>query len=174
MNTPANRKIEPITLATYVMHRYKSLRRASDLQHLKLQKLLYYIQAWHLTMFDEPLFEEDFQAWLHGPVLPSVWDKFKDLDRPLAGINLKTVTRDDAKAAEKTVQSLLVPDQIQLIDDVLKEYGPVSGYDLELLTHSEDPWMNARKGVPPLAPSKKKISKEDMRTFYKTQFNTLK
>jgi len=39
--------------------------------NLKLQKLLFYSQAWYLALKDDYIFEEDFQAWVHGPVLVS-------------------------------------------------------------------------------------------------------
>jgi len=48
-----------------------------DMTHLKLQKLIYFAQAWHLANTGEPLFREDMQAWTHGPVVPSVWHAYK-------------------------------------------------------------------------------------------------
>ena len=39
-----------------------------SMTHLKLQKLCYYAQAWYLTIYGQRLFNEEFQAWLHGPV----------------------------------------------------------------------------------------------------------
>src|SRR6478735_8493369 len=50
----------------------------ADLSNLKLQKLLYYAQGWHLALRGEPLFREDLQAWSHGPVVPSVYRAFRD------------------------------------------------------------------------------------------------
>lgn len=166
-----NQKIDTVTLAKYVMLRYGDICGQNGIQHLKLQKLIYYIQAWHLTMFEEPLFEEDFQAWLHGPVLKSVWDEFKDFDMPLSGIKMDRLSPQDAEHLRNIVETALAKDQVQLIDDVLSEYGSMSGYDLELLTHSEDPWKNARKGIPPMSSSTNKISRHDMMTYYREQFS---
>jgi uncharacterized phage-associated protein len=45
----------------------------SNLTHLKLQKLLYYAQGWHLAFFDVPLFEDPIEAWRHGPVVGSLY-----------------------------------------------------------------------------------------------------
>src|SRR5688572_8488221 len=52
-------------------------RAGDSISHLKLQKLLYYAQAWALVLLDQPLFAENFQAWVHGPVLPSVYRKYQ-------------------------------------------------------------------------------------------------
>ncbi len=55
-------------------------REAGDsITHLKLQKLLYYAQAWSLVLKGKSLFEEDFEAWAHGPVLPSIFEQYKNM-----------------------------------------------------------------------------------------------
>lgn len=46
--------------------------------NLRLQKLVYYAQAWHLAIYQEPLFSEDFQAWVHGPVIPQLYTQYKE------------------------------------------------------------------------------------------------
>lgn len=45
--------------------------------NLKLQKLLYYSQAWYLALYDLPLFDDRIEAWVHGPVVPPVYGAFK-------------------------------------------------------------------------------------------------
>src|SRR5579859_7908067 len=56
------------------------------ISNLKLQKLLYYSQAWHLALYDKPLFEEDLEAWVHGPAVMSVYGSFKDWSwKPITG-----------------------------------------------------------------------------------------
>ena len=46
--------------------------------NLTLQKLLYYSQATHLVKYDKkPLFHDDIEAWDIGPVVPSVYNKYK-------------------------------------------------------------------------------------------------
>lgn len=128
-------------------------RGAGDsITHLKLQKLVYYAQAWSLALLDRPLFAEDVQAWAHGPVAPSVWHHFKD-NRwdslpPAPGV---------AEFDEETEA---------LLRDVMVAYGERSGTALEELTHSEEPWIRARNGLPIEARSTEIIPKEHMRRFY--------
>ena len=65
------KKIKITTLAGYVLKNY------GPMSHLKLQKLLFYCQAYHLAYFKEPLFDEDFEAWVHGPVCRIIYDSLK-------------------------------------------------------------------------------------------------
>jgi uncharacterized phage-associated protein len=154
-------KIDPVELAKYVV------AKNGKTDHLKLQKLLYYIQSWHLVIFDEPLFDEDFKAWVHGPVLMSVWTELKDRSKLTVEVSIKPKLKTAIIArAEKQ----LLREQVELIEDVLKEYGTKSGYHLECLTHSEDPWKNARGNLPPDQKSTARISKAAMRKFYTARF----
>ena len=49
-----------------------------SISNLKLQKLVYYAQGLHLACFDRPLFNEDIQAWAHGPVIPELYYKYRE------------------------------------------------------------------------------------------------
>ncbi len=129
-------------------------REAGDsITHLKLQKLLYYAQAWSLTLWNTPLFKENFQAWTHGPVLKSIFQEFKS-----AGYDVLPAPTAD------------LPDFDEQADYVLKEvnriYGEMSAKSLEELTHREDPWRIARGDLPLEAACTKVITKDSMKTFY--------
>jgi uncharacterized phage-associated protein len=128
-------------------------RGAGDLiTHLKLQKLIYYAQAWSLASRGEPLFNEDFQAWAHGPVAPSVFRAFRDY-----GMNPIPAPARVPK---------LDADTTELLEEVLDVYGEHSAKKLEMLTHREKPWREARGDLPEEASSRAIITKEAMRTFY--------
>lgn len=101
---------------------------------LKLLKLLYYIQGYHLAMFNAPLFKDKIEAWLHGPVVPSVYRWAKDLtDEKL----------QDEAMNEKQMGALnLHPQQTELISEVLKIYNKYSAYGLRDKTHTEMPWLS--------------------------------
>ena len=129
-------------------------REAGDsLTHLKLQKLIYYAQAWALVFFDEPLFGESIEAWTHGPVVRSVFDRFRDfgwdaLNIPEACPELDSQTND-------------------LLNEILRVYGQRDAKHLERLTHQETPWKEARGDLPPEAYSNNVITKESMQKFYR-------
>ena len=134
-------------------------RSAGDaITHLKLQKLVFYAQAWSLALLGRPLFEEDFQAWTHGPVVPSLWQRFRDCGWEALPFP------DDVADFEPEVQELLV--------DVADVYGEFSALRLEELTHREAPWLLARGGIPIELRSTAVIPKEHMRDFYRSLYDS--
>lgn len=120
--------------------------------NLKLQKLLYYVQGWFLGLNNEVLFEDDFQAWVHGPVVPEIFHKYKS--------NRWNPIVDEVNPVD------FDHDIKNHIDDVLEVYGGDTGWSLELRTHKEAPWLNARGGIPSDEASTEIISKESMKNFF--------
>ena len=110
------------------------------LSHLKLQKLLYYVQAWWLALNDDkPFFNGKFQAWVHGPVSRSIYDRFKDVKSLYSSVTIHDVREGfDIDVLDREAKLH--------IDEVLDVYAPFSGSELEDMTHQEEPWLQARKG----------------------------
>ncbi|MBC9912331.1 Panacea domain-containing protein [Chitinophaga varians] len=128
---------------------------------LKLQKLVYYAQAWHLAIFNQPLFNEPIQAWVHGPVVPSLYQRFKDNCRDcLIGINTNGLEKTNFPSETE-----------DLLNEVYSIYGEHSASYLEQLTHREMPWIKARKGVPLYQRSEEVITVESMIDYYKALRN---
>jgi len=127
------KQIDILQLSYYIINS----GRFHDLNHLKLQKLLYYIQSWHLVFRGQPLFANQFEAWVHGPVSREVFAHFKSqslmYDKLTPNPNFDT-----------NIQNVLDLEQIEIIEDVLGEYGDKTPYHLECLTHREQPWIEAR------------------------------
>lgn len=129
----------------------ESREQGEVLTNLKLQKLLYYAQAWFLALHNRPLFEEDFQAWAHGPVLPSQYHRFKEFTwKPL------TVEVQKPQAPAN------VAEHLQLI---IEEFGSETAVALERMTHRERPWLEARGDLPLGAISDARISKNTMKEY---------
>lgn len=131
--------------------------KGDTISPLKLQKLLYYSQAWCLTVFNgEKLFEERIEAWAHGPVVPSQYARFAGISRENS-IDISQVT-------------LLLPELNPKIEDLLIEvlntYGEHSASYLEKLTHQESPWIIARKGKKSWERSSEEITHESMIEYY--------
>ncbi|MEO1486898.1 MAG: type II toxin-antitoxin system antitoxin SocA domain-containing protein [Bacteroidota bacterium] len=137
----------------------------------KLQKLIYYVDAWHLVHFGSQLVDEDFEAWVHGPVVPELYHELKKF-----GFNDIKVVNDELDTANKRIRktakkSNLSEDQLELIFSVLNKYGSLTSYELEMLSHSEKPWLEARQGVPPHVRCTNKISRQTMKDFYSLQIS---
>lgn len=121
---------------------------------MKLQKLVYYCQAWALVWDEKPLFKEEIQAWANGPVVPELYN----VHRGYFSIELDELKRGD--------KSNLNEEQIDTIDSVLNYYAGRSAKWLIDLTHMESPWLEAREGLSPDERSNKIISLESMAEYY--------
>ncbi|MCH8046000.1 MAG: DUF4065 domain-containing protein [Planctomycetes bacterium] len=127
------------------------------ISNLRLQKLLYYAQAWHLALHGKELFPDRFEAWIHGPAQPEVYARFAPFThRPIDQEN----------------RNWAVPKPIkQHIVDLMEAYGRFSSFDLERLACDEEPWREARKGLPADEPSTRAIDTATMKRFYKDKTN---
>ncbi|HJC25968.1 MAG TPA: DUF4065 domain-containing protein [Candidatus Eisenbergiella merdavium] len=130
------------------------LEKKGSMSTWKLQKLCYYSQAWELAWTESPLFDEDFQAWANGPVCP-------ELFRVHQGKFI--VGTDDISYGSSDNLTL---DQKQDIDIILKDYGDMEPFDLRELSHSEDPWRNARGSLPEGVKCQTVIKKADIGEYY--------
>ena len=145
--------IKPITIANYFLTK-------KDLTQKKIQKLVYYAYSWFITLNNDSadnitnvLFDETPEAWLHGPVFPSLYAAFKDY-------NWSEIERIDEEIAFEN-------DDLQsFLEDIWNKFGKYSANELEYMTHHETPWINARKNVDTNEPSNNKISLVDIFNYY--------
>ena len=131
-------KMDKVLQIVEYMLVYLEKQGEASITSLKLQKLLYYTQAWSLVWDDTPIFENEIQAWANGPVVADVFDLHQSLFR-VSKVNF-------SKHFSQNLESLK-PNEIETIESVLKFYGKKSGYELSQLTHQEDPWKSARKNA---------------------------
>ena len=119
------------------------------ISNMKLQKLLYYAQGFALAILGKPLFEDDFEKWAYGPVLPVVYNKYKAFGSEAIpcpeGASLLDYTDDERK----------------LLDEVYYTFGQYSAWALSEMSHATAPWRDAELG--------KIISKDSMKTYFATQ-----
>lgn len=129
--------------------------------NLKLQKMVYYAQAWFYAINDRVLFDEDFESWVHGPVLPALYKDYRHF-------KWNPISRDDLdENSFNQIKIQLGSEVSDFLDELCGEYFGLSGYDLERLTHMEDPWIIARGGCSPDDSCKNIITKESMRDYYR-------
>lgn len=124
----------------------------------KLQKLCYYAQAWHLALLGKRLFRSDFQAWIHGPVIPALYSEY-------AAFGWNDIPKLKGNAPKFDNKTL------EVLEAVYQTYSHLDGHQLEALTHSEQPWIEARGGISPLQPCNNKISVDVMRDYYKAKYD---
>lgn len=109
------------------------LKKQGEMSAMKLQKLVYYSQAWSLVWDEKPLFKAKIEAWANGPVVRSLYETHR------GRFSVKTWPDGD--------WTKVVGEAKKTIDSVLKFYGAKSGQWLSELTHNERPWRDARKGL---------------------------
>ena len=119
----------------------------------KLQKLVYYCQAWSLVWDEKELFSEPIEAWADGPVCPELYYQHKGRLRLFAG----DIEGEPSRLSE---------DEAETVDAVITHYGNKSGRYLSDLTHMERPWMEARGDTPPGVRSNAIIAHESMVEYY--------
>ncbi|MCI9074306.1 MAG: DUF4065 domain-containing protein [Dorea sp.] len=125
---------------------------------LMLQKLLYFIQGIYYALFGNPMFVEDCEAWIHGPVYPEVYDLFKDFKyNPIEDVRFSILDG---------IADKLTEDEQRVIDLVVNTFGLYGGKVLERITHNEKPWRDARRGYGSNIPSKEPLCKESIKVYY--------
>lgn len=111
------------------------LDRRGTMSSMKLQKLVYYAQAWHIVWEDEPLFRARIEAWASGPVVPELYKHHR------GEIKVDSWQWGDSDG--------LLSHESSTLNAVLKYYGGKSAFWLSELTHREQPWLDARRGLRP-------------------------
>ena len=129
------------------------LAKKGPMTAMKLQKLVYYSQAWSLVIDDAPLFRNRIEAWANGPVVPTLYrehkGKFKVSSGEIAG------NKADLTATQR-----------KTVNAVLKHYGSKTSQWLSDLTHAERPWREAREGLPPGERGHEEITRAAMAEYY--------
>jgi uncharacterized phage-associated protein len=128
------------------------LQKQGNTTVMKLQKLVYYCQAWSLVWDEKPLFNECIEAWANGPVVRELYDLHKG--------------QFELSDSPKGDSSNLTFEQKKTIDAVLEYYGDKSAQWLSDLTHMEAPWNEARKGYPIGMSCVNEITPASMHEYY--------
>ena len=146
--------ISAVDTAKLILAKLKSDDEMAEYtSRLKLLKLLYYVQGYHLAMFGTPIFDEKIEAWLHGPVVPEVWKW---------AINYGDEQMQSEALDKKQIDGLgLHPQQIKLVEEVLEIYNKYSAYGLRDKTHTEMPWLAADE-----KDKNNEITKDSLKDFF--------
>ena len=148
----ATKKISALQVAEYFID--KANEEKKPITNKKLQKLVYYAQAWSLVLNNKKLFSEPIEAWVHGPAVRSLYVQYKKFGfEPIR----EEIKPDTLNISGKTKE---------LLDTVWNAYGKLDAGYLEMLTHSEEPWREAREGLQSSEGSKNEISLKTMKSYY--------
>ena len=157
--------MDALILSPYIIA--KSNLAGDGITNKKLQKLLYYVKAWGLVYFEDGVLSDEFEAWVHGPVCPVVYQVYKKY-----GFGLIDSDMSEEQAMDFVVgfrnkrESEGLSDKMDMVDAVFDKYGQITSLQLELLTHEEGPWKEARRGLSPIENGNRVITEESMKRFY--------
>jgi len=131
---------------------------AEEITPLALQKILYYVQAIYMVLYDKELFEEDCQAWAHGPVYRNVYEAFKSFRyNPIEDVRFSLFGNrfNELNIKERKV-----------VETVVESFGLYSGKTLERITHTERPWLECRRRCLPNECSDEIITKKKIKEYF--------
>jgi uncharacterized phage-associated protein len=128
------------------------LAKKGKMTAVKLQKLVYYSQAWSLVWDEKPLFRDRIEAWASGPVVKRLYNAHR------GKYEVRRIIGGDARVIKNS--------QRATIDAILEYYGNRTTQWLVDLTHKERPWREARGKLPPGVRSNRLISHEAMSEYY--------
>lgn len=135
-------------LAQYLVHSYENKSNSQfQASELKLQKLMYLAQKTSLALSDEPLFDNLFEGWAYGPVLPE----------------LRFFFEDDYQPFDNSEENTLSLKEMYIIDNVVAEFGKYEAWALADITHQDSCWKKSRVGLSPKQYGRTEITLDDMR-----------
>lgn len=150
-------------VSDYIIFRLKS-EGGNSLDALKHQKLLYYVQAWHLVFNGTKMFESEFQAWIHGPVNREIYNLYRDKKYLYSEMHVNDILN------MQNIETLTSEEKIH-IDNVLEAYAHFSSTQLEHMTHNEKPWIEAREGYGPYQRCEVDIDTDTMKSYYSARLS---
>lgn len=143
-----NKHVSVFDVAKYI------LQKTGPITAMKLQKLVYYSQAWSLVWDEAKLFDSKIEAWSNGAVIRDLFDAH----RGCFNVNKRTFTEANENNLSRT--------QTDTVDAVLLAYGGLTAQQLSDLNHQERPWIEARGDLSPLEKCEKEITADSMMIYY--------
>lgn len=148
------------SIVSYLINKHKIT------EPVKLQKILYFLYLEYLKEKKEKLFDEEFEAWVYGPVLRAVYNHLRYI-----GLNFNEYETWNSEKDEYVINKIIPlnnKDIFKFIDEKIKKYKNKNTFDLVDEAHNTSPWLNARKGLKDEEISRKKIKFKDLEKFAKT------
>ncbi|MFP7287978.1 DUF4065 domain-containing protein [Shouchella clausii] len=161
-----------LTVANYVVHH--ALTRKNNISHLKLQKILYFIEAHYLVKRGRSLIAEHFEKWKLGPVVPEVYHEYKTFgSRPITRVpSIHSIKFNEEKDDFEFSVEKFDPESVDIetedkdfIKRITDLYIEEDAFDLVERTHQHELWADYEKEI--TAGDRGLVyKKEDMRDYF--------
>ena len=140
-----------VDVARYVIWYCK--RQGYSISNLKLQKILYFVQAEFLVNTGKPCFSEEIEAWDFGPVVPEVYHEFKIFG-----------SADIPRAVCMNADELILKKDRKIINEMVDQCAHYTASALVEITHNQDPWVKAYEKY-----CNNVIEKEDIQQYFEKE-----
>lgn len=140
-----NKIYDALTIAKWIINKVHP-------EPLKLQKLLYLAQGYSYAFHDRPMFNDELEGWVHGPVVREVYNMFRSYQFNCIDINFEI--------------SELDKETVDVLNYVIDNFSKYDAKYLEELSHKQDPWILSRYGLDPDERSDKTITKESISNYF--------
>ena len=157
--------VDSIDLTQYI------IAYVGPVNQMQLQKMVYCLESYHLVSFNQSLVEDEFEAWMKGPISLKIWNYYKNICLVFDPIDLKKISPEDFSAIEQKIKKALHPEQVNLINKVLDQTIGLTEYELECLIQQDEAWQAARKGYDTATICRELISKDKVKAFYSRQLS---
>lgn len=139
-------KYNALNVAAYIIDKFK--KKGASLDHLKLQKLLYFIAVKWIGKFAEYPYEQPTEMWKLGPVIREVYGEYRsngsgDITKPATTL---IFNNGKIKFEEASLPNFSA-EESDLVDNVIFQYGPLNSFELVDLTHTHTPWANNEEAI---------------------------
>ena len=126
-----------------------------SMSHKKLEKLLYLAYGYTFVILNRKLFDEQYYAQVHDPIVKAIYSQYQDYGLSKIGkINIKPKFDNDTE---------------DVLEQVWQVYGKYDGIELESIVRQTMPWQKARQGISNLDGRGYKISQQDITNYFSTK-----
>lgn len=132
------------------------ISKMKEVDPLSIQKILYFANGFSKPFLKHNLFDNEAQAWVHGPVYSDIYDALSYYQRNIIDYNELLKNKEINISAE----------EMNYLNYIIKYFGCYSGSILRQMTHFTDPWIKARAGLLDTEPSDRVITLEDVNDYF--------
>lgn len=172
MSNTSSSRSTAAAVANAFLDFYRSEPTVPPIDQMKLQKLLFYAHAWHLANYDQPLFEEDIEAWPWGPVIRDIYVQTKPFGRDTITAKMARLEPDEtigirSKWVYPDVEDDELKQFLKFVWDAHKNY---TGVQLSNATHEPgEPWTLVSENYNGDLSGKPTIPNSLIRSVYKSK-----
>lgn len=140
-----------------------SMSAGAGVEHMKLQKLVYYAYGWWLAANETPIISEAPEVWRHGPVFPSLYNALKgNGGRPITTLQKRVYFQPAPRLNDGDFEA------DELANWIWQKYSVFSSFELSDKSHAQgSPWSTVAKSHDYRVPFNTEIPDEVTKSYFR-------